>query len=138
MGELANCPNCNAVFVKSIRSICPDCYKAEEKAFETVYRFLAKRKNREATLPEIVEGTGVSEKLIIKFIRNKRLRASDFPNIGYPCDMCGTNITSGKLCEVCSKEIRDEYEYHEEAEKRQSKRNEKQDKAQIYYSFKQD
>src|SRR5690625_6316215 len=74
MHELANCANCNQVFVKTVRDICRDCYEAEEKAFEIVYRFLSKRKNREATLKEIVEATEVEESLIIKFIKEKRLR----------------------------------------------------------------
>lgn len=138
MAELANCLNCDTVFVKNIRSICQKCYEAEEKAFEIVYRFLTKRKNREATLIEIVEATGVSEKLITKFIRENRLRRSQFPNIGYPCDMCHANITSGKLCTSCSKSILDEYEYQEEIEKRQERIRPEENKTQIYYSFKKD
>lgn len=135
MAELANCLNCDAVFVKNIRSICQDCYQAEEKAFEIVYRFLTKRKNREATLEEIVDATEVSEKLITKFIKDNRLRKSEFPNIGYPCDTCGANITSGRLCTACSNSFIDEYDYHEEAEKRLEKRRAEENKAQVYYSF---
>lgn len=138
MAELANCLNCDAVFVKNIRNICQTCYEAEEKAFEIVYRFLTKQKNRKATLTEIVEATGVSEKLIIKFIKENRLRRSEFPNIGYPCEMCQTTISSGKLCATCSKVILDEYEYHEEIEKRLENMNQEDDKTQIYYSFKKD
>lgn len=45
MGELANCPKCGSLFVKTrLRSICDACYQEEEKAFETVYNFLRKRK----------------------------------------------------------------------------------------------
>lgn len=138
VGEIANCPQCNAVFVKTVRSICSGCYAAEEKAFETVYNFLRKRKNREATLVEIVEATGVSETLITKFIRENRLRKSQFPNIGYPCEKCGKNIVQGKLCNDCGKSIMDEYAYHEEVEKRQEKRLEEANKQGAYYSFDKD
>lgn len=136
MAELANCLNCDAVFVKNVRSICKKCYDSEEEAFEVVYSFLTKRKNREATMEEIVKATGVSEKLITKFIRENRLRKSEFPNIGYSCEMCDTKITSGKLCSVCSKTILNEYEYQEEIDKRQEERRTEQEEHHIYYSFK--
>lgn len=138
MGEFANCLNCDAVFVKIARSICKECFDAEEKAFDTVYSFLNKRKNREAMIEEIVEATEVSKKIITKFIRENRLRQSEFPNIGYPCETCDAKITSGKLCTNCSKIILDEYEYHEEVEKRKERRLEEQEKSSLYYSFKKD
>lgn len=102
MGELANCTRCNDVFVKSIRDICQSCYHEEEKVFEIVYRFLTKRENREATIHEIVEAMDVEEELIIKFIREKRLRTSQFPKLAYPCEKCGVQIVSEKRCQNCS------------------------------------
>lgn len=102
MAELANCSKCGTVFVKGIRDICQNCFREEEKAFEIVYEFLRKRKNREATIMEIVEATEVEESLIIQFIRQKRLRSSDFPNLAYPCERCQTPITTGRLCNECS------------------------------------
>ncbi|GGB55293.1 hypothetical protein F3157_12070 [Virgibacillus dakarensis] len=136
MAELANCSRCGAVFVKSIRDICQNCYKEEEKAFETVYQFLRIRKNREATLLEIVKATGVEEELIIKFIKDKRLRTSQFPKLAYPCDKCGTAIISGKLCATCSRELLNDLEKQEEMERREVERKERLDKQEsIYYTF---
>src|SRR5690625_303533 len=105
MGELANCENCNAVFVKTVRNICQECFNEEEKAFEIVYRFLMRRKNRQATIMEIVDATGVEENLIIKFIKEKRLRTTQFPNLSYPCEKCGKPINTGKLCNDCSDDM---------------------------------
>src|SRR5690625_899043 len=97
MAELANCINCGVVFVKNIRNICRNCFEAEEKAFETVYQFLLPRKNRQATIIDIVDATGVEEKLIIKFMKEKRLRTSDFPMLAYGCDRCGKDRKSTRL-----------------------------------------
>src|SRR5690625_7876288 len=94
MIELGNCAQCGEVFAKSLRDICPRCYREEEEAFEIVYRFLMKRKNREATMNEIVEATKVKEELIIKFIKQKRLRTSQFPQLAYPCEMRSEEHTS--------------------------------------------
>src|SRR5699024_8527218 len=100
MAELANCSNCGKVFAKHIRDICDECFKKEEEDFETVYHFLKEQKNREATIQEIVEKTGVPETTIIKFIKNKRLRTSQFPKLMYPCEMCGKDILTGRFCEA--------------------------------------
>lgn len=139
MSELANCINCGTVFVKNIRNICRNCYEEEEKAFETVYRFLLPRKNRQATMIDIVEATGVEEKLIIKFIREKRLRTSQFPMLAYGCERCGKNITTGNICLDCSVELRGELNKYEEEEKRKTKRQlTEEEQTNVYYTFNRD
>lgn len=136
MAELANCANCDIVFVKNIRDICQTCYKKEEEAFETVYRFLMKRKNREATMDDIVEETGVDEKLIIKFIKEKRLRLSQFPKLAYPCERCGKDITTGNICNSCTQSFRSDLEKHEEMAERQKQAElEDRKKENVYFSY---
>jgi len=135
--ELSNCANCGKVFAKSVRDICHECYKKEEEAFRIVYRFLSKRKNREATLSEIVKATGVEEELIIKFIKQKRLRTSQFPKLAYPCEQCGVEIVEGKLCSDCAETIRKEYERHELRE-RLLKEREEREHDPVYYSIRRD
>ncbi|GAA0428419.1 MAG: TIGR03826 family flagellar region protein [Bacillota bacterium] len=134
MAELANCSRCDNLFVKGVRDICQNCYKREEEAFQKVYQFLRQRKNREATLSEIVQQTGVDEELIIKFVKEKRLRPTEFPNVGYPCEKCGEVITSGKLCQRCSEKLKQELQRYEEHEQRM-KQEQKKDKVKTYYMF---
>ncbi|NWO14526.1 MAG: hypothetical protein HLX49_12980 [Virgibacillus sp.] len=134
MAELANCSRCDRLFLKGARTICQNCYQQEEEAFRTVYQFMSKRKNREATMSEIVENTGVDEELIIKFIKEKRLLPTEFPNIGYPCSHCGKKITSGNLCQACLEKLRKDLEQHEELEDRINEKEE-QEKKRTYYMF---
>lgn len=102
MAELANCAKCGRLFVKlSTRDVCESCHQEEERQFECVYAFLRKRENRTATMAQVVEATGVEEKLIIKWIRAGRLQLVHFPNLGYPCDSCGAMIREGRLCAKC-------------------------------------
>ncbi|OQP07657.1 hypothetical protein B1690_03785 [Geobacillus sp. 46C-IIa] len=102
MAELSNCAKCGRLFVKlSTRDVCESCYQEEERQFERVYAFLRRRENRTATMPQVVEATGVEEKLIIKWIRAGRLQLVHFPNLGYPCDSCGAMIREGRLCANC-------------------------------------
>ncbi|MFS0821615.1 TIGR03826 family flagellar region protein [Bacillus sp. 1P02SD] len=126
MGELMNCPNCGALFVKTnLRDVCEKCYKAEEVAFETVYKFIRKKENRTATIFEASEGTGVDEELIIKFIRTGRLKLAQFPNLGYPCQKCRTIIREGILCDTCSRELRSELSIFEQEEERKKELKER-------------
>ncbi|TXL65011.1 hypothetical protein FHP05_07670 [Cerasibacillus terrae] len=136
MPELANCSSCGAVFVKEIRDICRKCYQEEEKAFRIVYDFLRQRTNREATLIEIVEATNIEEALIIKFIKENRLRQSQFPKLTYPCERCGKQITTGELCDSCVNELQMDLKRHEqekEIEQRNSKL--KQERENTYVIF---
>lgn len=103
--ELTNCANCGAVFAKNVVDICPKCYREEEKAFEIVYKYLRQQKNRSAVLHEIAEATGVEEDLIIKFLKQNRLRAANFPQLKYPCESCGNPISEKTLCSSCSSKI---------------------------------
>ncbi|MDQ0269096.1 TIGR03826 family flagellar region protein [Cytobacillus purgationiresistens] len=121
MAELMNCPKCNALFVKNQMNVmCNTCFNEEEKAFKTVHQFLRKRENRAATMDQIVHATEVEEALLLKFIRSGRLKITQFPNLGYPCDQCGHLIREGKLCDRCISEIKKELELHMREEERRT------------------
>ncbi len=136
MQSLENCPRCGDVFVKSLRPICPSCYKKEEEAFEIVYQFLRKQKNREATISEIVEATGVEEELIIKFVKENRLRTSQFPNLSFPCEQCGEPIVSGKVCSTCSNKLLKALEQYDAIEQKNEALQEKKNESNTYYTLK--
>lgn len=122
MDELTNCPNCGELFVKNkFRDLCPKCWKEEEADFDKVYQFIRKRENRAATLQQVVEGTGVEEELILKFIKTGRLKVTQFPNLGYPCDKCGKIIQKGKTCNSCAEKLREELDIHTAEEERRKK-----------------
>lgn len=107
-GKLANCTSCDALFVQSTRDVCPKCYQAIEKDYEKCAHFLRKRENRGATLQQLSESTGVSGKLITRFIREGRISIANAPNLGYPCDNCGEPIQKGSLCDECARGLKRE------------------------------
>lgn len=124
--DLSNCPNCDLLFVKNkFRDVCEKCWKEEEKAYDTVSKFMRKRENRAATILQVVEATGVSEDLILKFIKSGRFQLTHFPNFGYPCDKCGTIIREGRLCGSCAGELKADLrnvEHEEQRKKELAKR----------------
>ncbi|KMY51853.1 TIGR03826 family flagellar region protein [Peribacillus loiseleuriae] len=132
--ELTNCANCNTVFVKSaFRDVCNACYKEEEVQFDIVYKYIRKAVNRTATMQQVVDATGVTEELLIKFVKKGRLRLSQFPNLGYPCEKCGTLIKEGRLCMNCTHSIRADLAAVEKEEQRRQEIAER-DHKNAYYS----
>lgn len=117
--ELTNCPDCGEIFVKNkFRDICEKCWKAEQAAYDIVSKYMRKRENRAATMLQVVEVTGVPEELILKFIKTGKLQVTNFPNLGYPCDKCGTIIREGRLCGSCVGEIKADLKIVEHEEQR--------------------
>ncbi|MRH41967.1 hypothetical protein GH741_04670 [Aquibacillus halophilus] len=134
MGELANCPRCNDLFVKGVRDFCQQCFKEEEHAFQTVYDFIKQRKNRQATVLQIVDATGIDEQFILKFVKEKRLRASQFPNLNYPCEKCGKGIDEGVLCKDCSSELVGDLQKQEEIDQVAEKNKQKESHTYVSYN----
>ncbi|MFJ7510647.1 TIGR03826 family flagellar region protein [Peribacillus simplex] len=115
--EVFNCPNCNSLFVMTkFRDVCDACYKEEEAQYDKVYAYIRKKINRTASMTQVVKGTGVKETLIIKFVRIGKL--AQFPNLGVPCEKCGANIKSGRLCGKCGDSLRSDLQAFENEEKR--------------------
>lgn len=101
--DLANCPQCGKVYVKNIYSLCPTCIKEIEGQYQKCADYL--RKNRTCTMQELSEGTGVSVKQIIRFIREGRISTKDAPNVLMPCEVCGEPMKTGTICENCRSKL---------------------------------
>jgi flagellar operon protein (TIGR03826 family) len=119
MAELANCPNCGKVFAKDIRKVCNVCYKEEVEMFEKVHQFIRKSVNREATMLEVHEATGVPEETIVRFVKEGRLRSAGMANFTYECESCGRPITKGRICTNCTDRMKQELNIHDQEKKRQ-------------------
>ena len=102
LNELCNCSRCGDLFVYRYKDVCPRCLKKVEEDFEICVRYLRNKENRQATMNEMSEKTGVSVDQITEFIREKRLLIDQVPNLSFPCEGCGTLIRSGRLCESCA------------------------------------
>lgn len=103
--QLDNCRICGTLFLKDYTDYCLDCYKKIEQEFKVVNEFLRIEANRFADIQDISRGTTVSVKQITDFIRDGRIYADDFPNLGYPCKHCDKVIKRQILCDDCYKEF---------------------------------
>ena len=102
MNKLKNCSECGKVYMEVGQGMCPDCVLKEQESEQVVYAFV--RDHDKCSIKEIVDGTGVKEKVVFRMLKAGRFIASGL-EISYPCQGCGAPITTGKLCSKCSKDI---------------------------------
>jgi ribosomal protein L32 len=93
---LTNCRECGRLYNKTTHDICELCRQEVERDFETVYQFL--KENGPTHVDIIHEFTKIKKKRIMKFVAEDRF---DTIKITYKCESCGTEITSGRMCEKC-------------------------------------
>lgn len=96
---LDNCVRCGKLFSRLSRPICPDCAREEERLASVVMSFL--KDNPSATIEEISESTGVDSQIILRLIRDDRLRATTACSLPRSCKACGAPIDTGQYCGHC-------------------------------------
>ncbi|TDX58892.1 hypothetical protein [Orenia marismortui] len=67
---LKKCENCGKVFVSKSQNLCNDCYQEELEKYRMLRDYLWE--NSQASIEELANATGISPKLIRKFIREDR------------------------------------------------------------------
>ena len=97
--NLANCPRCGRLYTRHFRDICPNCHNDMEQEYEKCLQYL--RDNKGANINELSDNTGVSIRQITRFIREGRISLYNVPNLSYPCEVCGTLIRDGNMCDSC-------------------------------------
>jgi len=104
MGQLINCKKCGRMF-SSVggQEFCSKCRTDDETEFKIVREYIYD--NPDSTVKDVHEGTGVSEELILKFLRQGRLVLKD-QGVGLECERCGKSITTGRFCDQCAHELK--------------------------------
>jgi len=98
--EYKNCLRCGKIFAYISQPICDECVRAEEEDFMRIKEFIWE--NPDSSLIQIAEATEVSEKRIMKYLREGRLEISNSSSSTLiTCERCGKPITTGKFCDSC-------------------------------------
>jgi len=98
---LAVCEYCNKAFNSYGSSICSDCGKELDDAYNKVRRYLYQQPEK-ADFLAIVEGTGISEKALSYLIKKGRVEIADRTPKNARCRICGAETKLGTLCEACT------------------------------------
>ncbi|MFP4975373.1 TIGR03826 family flagellar region protein [Paenibacillus sp. CN-4] len=97
--NLDNCPRCGRLYVRGLVELCQPCMKELEAQYEICVKYL--RENRQANIQELSDATDIPIKEITRFIREGRISIANAPNMMYPCEVCGTLIREGHMCDSC-------------------------------------
>lgn len=101
--NLKNCSRCGKIYVENSARLCPDCVEQEEEDERKIVEYLRDVVDH-ASVEQIHEATGVAIKVINRMIKQGRIVTNGTVSISFPCEGCGTPITSGQYCSSCSNE----------------------------------
>lgn len=122
--NIKNCVRCRKIFVPALgENICPECREKEVALEEVVKDYV--RDHPGITIREIIDGTGASEKLIWRMIRQGQFENAGGLEIQYPCGKCGKLISNGAYCEECAVKLKMEAKKYAEAMKSKARAAEK-------------
>lgn len=97
--EIRNCRRCGKIFYFGRENLCPDCMKLEEQDFEKVRSFLKEFPGSKIT--DVITYTGVSDKKILRYLREGRIEILDQNQDFLKCLHCGKAISTGRYCKEC-------------------------------------
>lgn len=99
--RLIACERCGRLFKsKDGQTICKKCLNEDtESDFKKVRSYLYFHPG--AGIKEVVENTGVDEMMVLKFLRDGRIKTVDEDKVIKKCKICGKIIESGEICESC-------------------------------------
>lgn len=96
---LGNCTRCGKLFNRLSRPICSDCIGEEQEQVELVMDYL--RDSPNATIEEISQATAVDAQIVLRLIRDERLKATPTYVRVRNCRACGAPIAAGQYCGPC-------------------------------------
>lgn len=114
------CKECGGVMVyKGIGEYqCEECEAIEYDDYGKVRNYL--EQHRGANVAEISSYTGVSHKAIRELIKERRFEIIDNRGGYLRCEVCGVNITSGRLCSKCEESYHRSVEAKARSERKKS------------------
>lgn len=100
--KVMSCKMCGRLFQSYGVGNCPACADEMDKAFVKIKEYLYEHEN--ATIVDVVEGTGVAEKFVLQFLKEGRLSIEGAED-SLKCEDCGRSISSGRFCSDCREKL---------------------------------
>ena len=95
--RVMQCKQCSRIFQSYGPNICPVCAEELDKSFQKVKNYLFE--HPQANVIDICNGTDVSEKTVLYFLKEGRLAVDGMSFL--ECDRCGEPISKGRFCSRC-------------------------------------
>ncbi len=99
--EVRNCSTCGKIFNSVMdQKRCLVCRQADEEVFREIRNYLYD--NPGASIEEVSDTLELERTKVLHFLREGRLETVG-ANMVLSCEQCGVLITSGHLCDDCSR-----------------------------------
>ena len=104
-GKVKVCKKCKKIYPDTGYGgdYCPSCHKADEMILEQLQQYV--EINSTDSMEIVSEKTGIEDKIIIQYLKDKRLIVSEDSPLYIECEMCRKKIHTGRLCIVCSQKL---------------------------------
>jgi flagellar operon protein (TIGR03826 family) len=96
--NVKQCKQCGQLFQSYGADICQNCAEEMDQSFRTVKSYIYD--HPEVNVVELSKETGVSEKMILAFLREGRLSLDAAQDV-LQCESCGAPISGGRFCTAC-------------------------------------
>ncbi len=92
---------CRMRYVESGSYHCMKCGSYELDDFGKIKKFLQEYPG--STIPIISNVTGVDREVIKLYLKKGDIEIAQYSSFFLKCEMCGTEIRSGRICPLCAK-----------------------------------
>ncbi len=98
------CWNCHKVFYYAGgEELCPECRTKITEKFRVVKEYIYDHPG--VKIPEVIEACDVTERQILRWLREERLSIAEDSAIVLTCKNCGRPINSGMYCQECKRAL---------------------------------
>lgn len=106
--EVRACKKCGSLFnFISGMSLCQACMKEIDDKFPKVKQYIYD--NPGVGIQQVSEENEVPTAIIKKWVKEERLAFAEGSAIGVECERCGKMILTGRFCEACKAEVKQQF-----------------------------
>lgn len=106
--EVRTCKKCGALFnFVSGLPLCPVCMKEIDDKFSQVKQYIYDHPG--VGIHQVSEENEIPVAIIKKWVKEERLAFTEGSAIGVECERCGKMILTGRFCESCKAEVKQQF-----------------------------
>lgn len=130
--EVRSCKKCGSLFnFVSGLPLCPACMKEIDDKFPAVKQYIYEHPG--VGIQKVSEEKEVPISLIKRWVKEERLEFAEGSAMGVECERCGKMILSGRYCDSCKADMKNQFSSVLKSEPKQKKKIEKETNAKMRF-----